>query len=603
MADLSNDLVLLLEYAKKVDKLCTNTKKTSKAKITRGLLDTRLETLNTYWDNYKNHYEHMITTYSMDVLKSSGLKTEENYEETEDSFMELLAWIKDHVYEFQRAEAEREKAKPEANYDDAWSKLKDRFDNKRVIVNNILSRLMNQKKVTTESSKHIKELLDTTNQCLTSLKNLDINTSTWDAIIVYIIVNKLDLESVKLWEQSLGKSTTVPTFTKLSSFLENRFRSIEMVSASHTKETTQPKVKEFHKRDFTRNPQQQSPKVLKSFATEIETTCTYCSQNHYICHCKDFASIDTSQRQDFVKKNNICFNCLVKGHSVNHCRQSTTCKKCGRRHHTLLHYVSSPKPENPKEDSEDTTENTKACNLSISLKSETEDFSEADMLATARIDVEAKNNELFTLRAVVDPGSQASLISESVVQLLNLDRIPVTAKISGVSQAMVTTKSMVKFTIHPKHGEPFQVKAHVLKKITSLLPYREYPQDSWPHSLQLDLADPNFHKPGSIDVLLSASVYARIVLEGIHKHNDDQLVAVNSQLGWLISGNPGTQTDSQPHTLIVAHTMIEVDQSLRRFWEMEENIPVKRPMNDLEKQCQLTGIEPEPQTPEECSTH
>ncbi|CAG9087988.1 unnamed protein product [Plutella xylostella] len=130
----------------------------------------------------------------------------------------------------------------DANYDAAWKTLEDRYNNKRIIVNTILNRLLNQKKISNECVRSTKDLLDTTKECLNSLQNLQIDTCSWDAIIVHIVVAKLDMESHKLWEQSLGSSTDIATFTQLSAYLETRFRSMEMMSKSvHTTTTTNTK--------------------------------------------------------------------------------------------------------------------------------------------------------------------------------------------------------------------------------------------------------------------------------------------------------------------------------------------------------------------------
>ncbi|XP_028159736.1 uncharacterized protein LOC114352350, partial [Ostrinia furnacalis] len=235
---------------------------------------------------------------------------------------------------------------------------------------------------------------------------------------------------------------------------------------------------------------------------------------------------------------------------------------------------------------ENDTESGASCNLSVNLKAETND--DLVILATAEIKVESRNSDTYTLRALIDQGSQGSFISEAAAQLLNLDRTPVIGKISGISNSsVVTTKSMVKLTIHSTKCETstFEVNAYVLKKLTSLLPSREFPQDTWPSHMQLDLADPNFHKPGSIDVLLGADVHAHILLQGLRKYNS--LIALNSRLGWLISGR-ASQTDAATleHNMVVTHTKLEVDQLLRQFWEIEENIQYKKPMTELELQCE-----------------
>ncbi|XP_053611107.1 uncharacterized protein LOC128675613 [Plodia interpunctella] len=641
----------MIQNSAKIDKLLSNSKKCAKDKRTRGFLDSRMEALKDYWANYTKNYETLSGLVDAETLESEySLNLEKNFEQTEECYLELLSWLKDKLYELKLDQGEtsssntysddpkiktklppisipqfsgdynqwmsfrdlfrslihdnnrltkiekhhylksslsgeaeqllRNYSLTEANYDDAWRKLNDRYENKRMIVNNILSRFLSQKTLTSESAKGIKDLLDTSSQCLTSLTNLNIDS--WNAIVVHILVSKLDLESRKLWEQSLENSIEIPTYEDLNSFLEKRFRAMEMVSLSQPPPRSTTKLT------------QQTSKVtnVKSFATEIDTTCTYCSQKHYVCHCKGFASLPVNERQDFIKKNNICFNCLVKGHSVFNCRQSTVCKKCGRRHHTLLH-LTAPKDERSVEPDQekDTSKGNitvpkTSCNISVNLKAETKD--DRVILATALINVESKNRGTYVLRALVDQGSQGSFISEAAAQLLKLNRTPVTGKISGISNtSVVTTKSMVTLTVHSTKDQAstFKVNAYVLKKLTSLLPSREFPQDTWPSSKQLDLADPNFHKPGSIDVLLGADVHAYILLEGLHKCNS--LIALNSRLGWLISGRV-SQTDSTAyeHNMVVMQTKIETDQLLRRFWEIEENLPHKKPRTDLEIQCE-----------------
>ncbi|XP_061728684.1 uncharacterized protein LOC133533676 [Cydia pomonella] len=52
------------------------------------------------------------------------------------------------------------------NYSACWEKLEKRYNNKKYLSNCILKRFMSQKNITTESANALKELLDTTNECL-----------------------------------------------------------------------------------------------------------------------------------------------------------------------------------------------------------------------------------------------------------------------------------------------------------------------------------------------------------------------------------------------------------------------------------------------------
>lgn len=627
------------EILERITKLCKNTKKASKTRLTVGYLEISQDTLEEYWNTFRINHQATRSIPS-ETLTTLNFNPSDTYDKAEESYIELKAFIKDsfrelhgksskppetstpsdvsticraklppiglprfsgdynewmsyrdlflslvhnndtipavekhhHLKASLHGEAEqllKHFATTEANYPKAWRTLEDRYNNKRMIVNHILNRLLNQKKLNGENAKGVKELLDTTQECLNSLENLKIDVSSWDAIIIHIVVGKLDLESHKLWEQSLT-GTELPTFHDLAKHLESRFRTMEMIQPTQRK-------------DITNNPRNSNhsnntkPIHVKTFVAEVDTSCTYCSQNHYICHCKDFAQLEIPKRQEFVKANGICFNCLVKGHSVFRCRQSTYCKKCGKRHHTLLHGQARINP---------VTESQPETSTPVTLKVEKENTQV--LLATARLAVKASNGSTHMLRALIDQGSQASFLTEAAAQLLNLERIPVEGTITGISSnTSVSIKYMVDVTFYSMrdrtHLKPHNVQAYVLQKLTSLLPSQEFFHDPWPQNEDIELADPLFYKPGSVDILLGADVHAHIIQEGLRRHNS--LIALNSSLGWLISGKV-TNSNLSPRNIVVAHMKMELDELIRGFWEIEQNCPNTKSLTNEEIQCE-----------------
>lgn len=56
---------------------------------------------------------------------------------------------------------------------------------------------MGQRNIVVESANALRELLDTSNECLYALNNLEVNTDNWDIIVIYILSQKLDSESRK----------------------------------------------------------------------------------------------------------------------------------------------------------------------------------------------------------------------------------------------------------------------------------------------------------------------------------------------------------------------------------------------------------------------
>lgn len=85
----------------------------------------------------------------------------------------------------------------DANYHQCWKQLEKRYSNKKYLSHCILKRLLSQRSLTAESAGCLKELMDTSSDCLSALSNLGIDVSTWDIIIIHLLSLKLDSESRK----------------------------------------------------------------------------------------------------------------------------------------------------------------------------------------------------------------------------------------------------------------------------------------------------------------------------------------------------------------------------------------------------------------------
>ncbi|CAK1581104.1 unnamed protein product [Parnassius mnemosyne] len=170
----------------------------------------------------------------------------------------------------------------ENNYNQAWDILKGRYSNKRLIVTSILKWMFNQKKLQSQSASQIKSLLDTTTECLNTLKNLDVITEHWDPLVIYLVVNKLDLESHKEWEEFVSKEMNdkLPTLMTLTKFMEMKFRTLELLSPGSTRDRTT--VRSYH-------------------VTTTEKVCPLCNGNHALCHCKSFGKMEPTMRTELVK--------------------------------------------------------------------------------------------------------------------------------------------------------------------------------------------------------------------------------------------------------------------------------------------------------------
>ncbi|XP_055838743.1 uncharacterized protein LOC129906826 [Episyrphus balteatus] len=116
------------------------------------------------------------------------------------------------------------------NYDVAWKTLVDRFDNRRLLLTAQLTKLLSQSPAIGTASS-IKRMHDTTKEGMQAISNLGFDTSSWDPIIVHLILQKLDKESRTLFEQSLDDPRSSPTLDELLKFVESRFQTLEAISS------------------------------------------------------------------------------------------------------------------------------------------------------------------------------------------------------------------------------------------------------------------------------------------------------------------------------------------------------------------------------------
>lgn len=371
-------------------------------------------------------------------------------------------------------------ATTETNYDEAWLQLTRRYTNKRFNCNQVMKVLFGQRNLSSESATSIKQLLDTTSACLNSLQNLKINTSSWDAIINHLVLTKLDAESRKLWELQVSQSELeeLPTWKQLSKFLETRFRTLEMLDGGKFVNTSKPinhnstTKSTTNKKAFHSTTSEETKNVKNN-----EKVCAMCEGAHAIYQCKQFEGQSPEERSDFVQSKGLCFNCLSANHSVKQCRQSMCCRRCGRRHHLMLHYerVKSQEIEksSPREPTNQARVEPPVRNVPLNKEIEkrvavhfaAESNESRVLLATAMVRVKSSNGHSLIVRALIDQGSEVSFVTEATTQSLGLKKSFVNGIVSGIGEGQTKTKSMVSVKVESCHNPNFSISinAFVLK--------------------------------------------------------------------------------------------------------------------------------------------
>ncbi|KAF8766744.1 hypothetical protein HNY73_019777 [Argiope bruennichi] len=117
----------------------------------------------------------------------------------------------------------------EDTYDSLLKALVERFENKRVIVDTHIKNIINQEKIVHESAKDLRNLIDCILKNLRALNVLKYERNELsDAILINIILQKLDRESRKQFELSLVNKE-VPDFDDFIEFLERRYQVLNAI--------------------------------------------------------------------------------------------------------------------------------------------------------------------------------------------------------------------------------------------------------------------------------------------------------------------------------------------------------------------------------------
>ncbi|XP_054089198.1 uncharacterized protein LOC128922505 [Zeugodacus cucurbitae] len=373
------------------------------------------------------------------------------------------------------------------NYEAAWSLLKQRYDNKRILFTTQWDRILDQPNINSDNAESVRQLLDTTNECLNAIESLGISTEEADPFIARIIVRKLDKEGLKLYEQTVKKTREIQQLSDIRDLLDQHFQTLKAV-ADKERVYSHRKQYMFKADDTVTYPRQQNKQM-----------CVYCKiVGHTLAQCKRFRSISTNDRLKYVKDNKICHRCLNhKWAEICYCK--INCKRCSRNHHDILH--------------NETEESKKAMS--------TKTTSQAVILATAQIRAKTAGGDYILLRALIDQGSQITTISEEAAQILKLPRMKTKTKLYGLSDAVVgESKATIEVEIKPRflsnHKE--KVNAVVLPILTSAQPDLSFNYNFkiWE---KYTLADPLFNKSDRIDMVIGGDVFSSIIESGIKKRS------------------------------------------------------------------------------------
>lgn len=472
----------------------------------------------------------------------------------------------------------------EDNYQEAWNRISKRFEHKRFIVDTHLQEFFNQQSIMYEDPTAIKNLIDKSTEIVRSLDVLNLPVEHWDALLVHVVTSKLDKETHKQWELTLNKDE-LPTFKALSEFMENRWQSLEMIINSKAQNSLEShQATNQHQSNNNQATNQNKNRQANQTIQNKVNLCVCCNkQGHTTGFCSEFISLSYDSKISFIKSKKLCFNCLRPNHNTTECKNPSKCQQCNKKHHTLIH------KSYPQYNSNTTEEEQQSRKPNPFVRSTTVVTNDCRLLATAIVNVTTVAGKLIPVRALIDNGSESSIIKMQLAKQLGVLQEHQNMPIIGVGDTVAQEKTtMVKIEISSCIDPTFkmEVDAYTMEKVSANLPSTNIDKKNWKHLNGLKLADKYYEKSAPIDLLLGVEVYEEILLDGIIKKINNSPTATNSTLGWLMCGNVKSQeTAPKINSFHVTTEGETLNETIKAFWQLEE-IPQERKLTVKEQQAE-----------------
>jgi len=384
----------------------------------------------------------------------------------------------------------------------------------------------------------LSQLINHVSSRMNALKALSLNVPIQDLMLNHLL-SALDAET-REWELITASREDIPSTSDLITFLESRCRALELLQNTQSVKT----VTASPRQPLTYGGKVSKP-LYSNVATQIQ--CTMCNGSHRLFKCDTFVKLQPKQRLHYARQQRLCLNCL-QPFFKNHTCSKGVCRKCNKRHHTLIHTDTQ---NQANRDSGPTTNNNLSANTKGATVAEVDTYHTLKgksrnhvSLATAIVEVRNKSGQYVPCRPLLDSGSQSHFITEKYVQRLRLPSTQTHSSVQGISNVNTATQHNVSVHLKSRHTNwDNTLDCSILSNITGTTPpTRLDTTSSWKIPTDINLAEEQFNQPGDIGLLIGADLFYKMSQPGRRTRPGNYPVLQETVLGWTTAGRTPANT-------------------------------------------------------------
>lgn len=439
------------------------------------------------------------------------------------------------------------------NYQIAIENLKSRYDNKKLQILAHLDALFNCNKVVRESAVELRRFSDNIERHFRALDNMRLSDSEFKAaVLAYLIKTKSDTHTASEFIK-LG-CRDVPSLDDSKQFLSSKCLALESL-ASMTNKYTEIQPKPFYRNSFNNRPTNANMQIV----------CPVCNKgDHYLANCALFLELTPNLRYEKVRDLHLCLNCL-KHPSSSKCKSGNSCRKCNRKHHTMLCFSnpanSRAKSFNIISDASNGSHQESTVSINNPLTTHNPEISVVSshtnptqntisslctnahiqspsniLLSTAKVTV-AVGQSSTTVKCLLDSGSQCNFVSRSLCNKMQIKTRPFKTTISGINGSACESLSICDLKIRSRYSNYTSlVSCLVVPNVTSQLPPATFNRSLLNIPVSIQLADDTFYESSVIDLLIGADTFYELILPGQFRLGKNMPILQNTTLGYVVSG-------------------------------------------------------------------
>ncbi|XP_064641935.1 uncharacterized protein LOC135496506 [Lineus longissimus] len=371
-----------------------------------------------------------------------------------------------------------------ANYAHALELLRNRYGQPHKLSSAYMKALWDLPKPSGEFTG-LRHFYDTLEILIRGLDTLGKSENTYGDLLVPIVLEKLPGSIRQQLARTHGSSDW-----KLKDLRTNLLKEIEAIEEGNVTSYTTPSAISS------------STAAFHTDTKPFHKTCAFCKDaSHNSVNCKTV--IDHDKRQQIVKRDRLCFNCLGN-HKIKDCKSKRTCRHCSRKHHTSLCRSTNMGSETLMTQSTTCTDNeVRACRNTTQVHAKSVSAGDVNvdglsksgtvLLKTAVAEI-SSGSYTYTATILFDEGATRSFITKDFARKLDItpegsQKIQLAA--FGGKPSHVKSYDKVSFAVHTITGGKMDISALVVPKISA--PIKNFVNASLldlPHLRELPFAHP-----------------------------------------------------------------------------------------------------------------